>query len=66
MSRLEYSNALDKDMRDAVSKLESLGDKTRQRFEQDYNGEAWFAVWKGMTEPNPQTAATDQEDISLW
>lgn len=63
---IEPKNVLDKDVRDAVSKLESLGDKTRRRFEQDYNGEAWFAVWNGMTEADPQTAATDEEDISLW
>jgi hypothetical protein len=65
---IEPRNVLDKDMRDAVSKLESLGDDTKQRFEQDYNSEAWFAAWKAMTEPNthPQNATADQEDNSSW
>jgi ATP-dependent DNA helicase PIF1 len=68
---IEPRNVLDSDMRDAVSKLESLGDKTRQRFEQDYNREAWFAVWQAMTEstesnPHTQSVTADQQDTSFW
>jgi len=38
---IEPKNVLADDMRDAVLRLERLGDETRRRFERDYRRERW-------------------------
>jgi hypothetical protein len=53
-------------MREAVLKMEGLGDETRQRFEQDYKLERWFQDWHAMPESTPATEVADEEDTSLW
>jgi hypothetical protein len=63
---IEPKNVLDSDMRAAVVKLERLGDETRRRFERDHRHETWFQEWDAMPESDQDTAATDEEDASLW
>jgi hypothetical protein len=41
---------LDKDMREAILKLERWGEETRRRFEQDHGHESWFREWNTMTD----------------
>ena len=53
-------------MRDAVLKLERLGDKTRQRFERDHKHERWFQEWDAIPESTPATEVAGEEDTSLW
>ena len=61
---IEPKNVLDKDMRDAILKLERRGEETRRRFEQDHRSEPWFqeentstyyaiCLTCTMTPPNP-------------
>ncbi|KAM0258932.1 hypothetical protein ACHAQJ_003588 [Trichoderma viride] len=63
---IEPKNILDKTMRDAIGKLERLGDKTRESFERDYRHEGWFQDWKAM--PKSMSARKDAgtDDSSLW
>jgi hypothetical protein len=63
---IEPKNVLDKDMRDAILKLERRGEETRQRFELDHGHETWFQEWDSMAESAQATEATDEEDGSLW
>lgn len=59
--------ALDKDMRDAILKLERRGEETRRRYEQDHRNEPWFREWDAMAESAQATEAADEEeDASLW
>ena len=63
---IEPKNVLDKDMRDAIVRLERVGDETRRRFEQDHRHETWFQEWNAMGESTHAAEATDEEDVSLW
>ncbi|EAQ85303.1 predicted protein [Chaetomium globosum CBS 148.51] len=47
---IEPKNVLDKDMREAIVKLERQGEETRRRFEQDHRHESWFQEWDAMLE----------------
>ena len=53
-------------MREAVLRLEKLGDETRQSFERDYRHESWFQEWDAMVEASAATEAADEDDKSLW
>jgi hypothetical protein len=46
-------------MKDAVLKLESLGDETRRRFEWEHSRETWFGGWDAMPE-SARATETDQ------
>jgi hypothetical protein len=63
---IEPKNELDRDMRNAVLKLEALGDETRTRFERDHRHHGWFQDWDAMPEPtqNPEDASDDS--TTLW
>jgi hypothetical protein len=63
---IEPKNVLAEDMREAVLRLERLGDETRRRFEQGHRNEAWFQEWDAMPESAPATEAADVEDAGLW
>jgi hypothetical protein len=64
---IEPKNVLDKEMREAIVKLERRGDETRRRFEQDHRNEPWFREWDAMAEAAQATEAADEkEDASLW
>ncbi len=63
---IEPKNVLAEDMRDAVLRLERLGDETRRRFEQGHRNEAWFQEWDAMPESAPAIEAADVEDAGLW
>jgi hypothetical protein len=63
---IEPKNVLDKDMRDAILKLERRGEETRRRFEQDHGHESWLQEWNAMGESTHAAEATDEEDVSLW
>jgi hypothetical protein len=64
---IEPKNVLDKDMGDAILKLERRGEDTRRRFEQDHRNEPWFRGWDAMTESAQATEAADEEEgASLW
>jgi len=63
---IEPKNVLDQSIREAVLKLEKLGDATRERFEQDYRRESWFQDWDAMPESTLETEVGDEEDASLW
>jgi hypothetical protein len=63
---IEPKNVLDKDMRDAILKLERRGEETRRRFEQDHRNEPWFREWDAMAESAQATEAADEDDASLW
>src|SRR5438552_7310976 len=63
---IEPKNVLDRSMRDAVLKLERLGDETRQRFERDCRHERWFHDWDAMPESTSRTEVTDEEDGCVW
>jgi ATP-dependent DNA helicase PIF1 len=59
---IEPKNVLDKDMRDAILKLERRGEETRLRFEQDHRNETWFQEWNAMAEAAQATEAIEEED----
>ena len=63
---IEPKNVLDRAMREAVLKLERLGDETRQHFERDHRHERWFQDWNAISESTLATPVTDEEDTSLW
>ncbi|KAK3363994.1 hypothetical protein B0T25DRAFT_562974 [Lasiosphaeria hispida] len=63
---IEPKNVLDRDIRDAVLKLERLGDETRGRFEQDYRYKTWFQDWDAMLESISTSEIAEEEDSSLW
>ncbi|EAQ90120.1 predicted protein [Chaetomium globosum CBS 148.51] len=63
---IEPKNVLDKDMRDAILKLERQGEETRRRFEQDHRHEPWFQEWAAMPESGQGTETDDVEDAALW
>lgn len=63
---IEPKNVLDGDMKDAVLKLERLGDEIRQRFEQDHKHDWCFQDWHAMAESTRATEVADEEDTSLW
>jgi hypothetical protein len=63
---IEPKNVLDKDMRDAILKLERRGDETRRAFERDHRHETWFQEWNAMAESAQATEAVEKEDVSLW
>jgi len=54
-------------MRDAVIRLEKLGDKTKHGFERDYRHERWLQVWGGLLEFvfAAETKSGDEDDPSL-
>jgi len=62
---IEPKNVLDKDMREAVLKLERLGGETRACFERDHKHESWFQDWNTMAESSSAAEAAE-EDTSLW
>jgi ATP-dependent DNA helicase PIF1 len=64
---IEPKNVLDKNMREAILKLEKRGEESRRRFEQDHMHESWFQEWDAMAESAQATESGDQEqDASLW
>ncbi|EAQ84157.1 predicted protein [Chaetomium globosum CBS 148.51] len=63
---IEPKNVLDKDMREAILKLERRGEETRRRFEQDHRHESWFQEWAAMPESGQGTETDDVEDAALW
>jgi hypothetical protein len=63
---IEPKKVLDKEMRDAIVKLERRGDETRRRFERDHRHMTWFQEWDAMPETTQATDASDDEDASLW
>ena len=64
---IEPKNTLDGDMRQAVVRLEKLGDETRRRFERDHGDKSWFQDWYAMPESVPLAERDDEdEDGSLW
>lgn len=63
---IEPKNVLDGDIRDAVLKLEKLGEKTKQRFAREHNYEMWFQEWNAMPQSTSGTEIVDEEDASLW
>ncbi|EAQ83485.1 predicted protein [Chaetomium globosum CBS 148.51] len=63
---IEPKNVLDKDMREAILKLERRGEETRRRFEQDHRSEPWFQEWEAMPESGQGTETDDVEDAALW
>jgi ATP-dependent DNA helicase PIF1 len=65
---IEPKNMLGSDMRNAVLRLERLGDDTRQRFERDHAHERWFQEWDAMVEPNANAVVevADEDYPSLW
>jgi ATP-dependent DNA helicase PIF1 len=63
---IEPKNVLAEDMRDAVLRLERLGDQTRRRFERDHGHETWFREWDAMAESAQATGGGVEEDASLW
>ncbi|EAQ93239.1 predicted protein [Chaetomium globosum CBS 148.51] len=63
---IEPKNVLDKDMREAIVKLERRGEETRRRFEQDHRHESWFQEWDAMPESGQGTETDDVEDAALW
>ncbi|EAQ86138.1 predicted protein [Chaetomium globosum CBS 148.51] len=58
---IEPKNVLDKDMRDAILKLERQGEETRRRFEQDHRHEPWFQEWDAMPELAQAAEAADED-----
>jgi hypothetical protein len=58
---IEPKNVLDKDMREAILKLERRGEETRRRFEEDHRHESWFQEWDAMAESAQATEAADEE-----
>ncbi|AEO59421.1 hypothetical protein MYCTH_2307709 [Thermothelomyces thermophilus ATCC 42464] len=63
---IEPKNVLDKDMREAVLRLEKLGDESRRRFERNHRHETWFQEWDAMAESAQDAEAVDEDDASLW
>ncbi len=63
---IEPKNVLDEDIRDAVFKLERLGDATRAYFEREHRHKNWFQDWDSMPESMPATDTAEEEDGSLW
>jgi ATP-dependent DNA helicase PIF1 len=63
---IEPKNVLDSAMREAVAKLERLGDETRRRFERDNRYKGWFQDWDATPESTTATEVGDEEDSSLW
>ncbi len=63
---IEPPNVLDSGMRDAVAKLERLGDETRRHFEGGHRRETWFQKWQAMPESVLAPEAADVENAELW
>jgi hypothetical protein len=63
---IEPKNVLDKDMREAIVKLERRSEETRRRFEEDHRHDSWFREWDTMPDSAQATDAGDEEDASLW
>jgi ATP-dependent DNA helicase PIF1 len=63
---IEPKNVLDKEMRDAILKLERRGEETRRRFEEGHRHEPWLQEWDAMAESAQATEAVDEEDAPLW
>ncbi|KAL6406058.1 hypothetical protein AUP68_10619 [Ilyonectria robusta] len=63
---IEPKNVLDGQMREAVYKLERLGDETRQRFERDHTHESWFQDWDAIPDSTSVTEVDEEDDTSLW
>ncbi len=61
---IEPKNVLAEDMRDAVLRLERLGDETGRRFERDHGHEMWFREWDAMAESAQATEAGVEEEAS--
>jgi ATP-dependent DNA helicase PIF1 len=59
---IEPKNVLDKDMRDAILKLERRDEETRQRFEREHSHKTWFQEWNAMAEAAQATEAIEEED----
>ena len=57
---------LDKDMRDAILKLERRAEETKRRFETDHRHESWFREWDAMPESGQGTETDDVEDAAPW
>jgi len=63
---IEPKNMLDRDMRNAVLRLEKIGEETRRRFERDRRRENWFQDWDAMPETTRGAdASEDEQDTSL-
>jgi hypothetical protein len=63
---IEPKNVLDKDMREAVVRLESLGDVTRRCFERDHGHKSWFRDWNAMPESTSAAEIANEDEASLW
>jgi hypothetical protein len=59
---IEPKNVLDKDMRDAILKLERRGEETRRRFEENHRHEPWFQEWDVMPESAQAAEAADEDE----
>jgi hypothetical protein len=59
---IEPKNVLDKDMRDAILKLERRDEDTRRRFEREHSHKTWFQEWNAMAEAAQATEAIEEED----
>ncbi len=54
---------IDSGIKDAVAKLEKLGDETRRAFEAGHRHEAWFQKWQSMPESAPAAEAGDKRTL---
>ena len=48
-------------MRQAVLRLEKLGDESRRRFERDQGQKSWFRDWDAMPESSPVAEVDDEK-----
>ena len=53
-------------MRNAVLKLEMLGDEARRQFERGHWHRGWFRDWDAMPEHIQTPEDADDEDTTLW
>ena len=58
---------MDRDIRDAVLRLERIGEETRRCFKRDYRCDSWFEDWDAMPETTRGAdALEDKKRIRLW
>ncbi|KAK0710680.1 hypothetical protein B0H67DRAFT_554777 [Lasiosphaeris hirsuta] len=62
---IEPKNMLDRDMRNAVLRLERIGEETRRRFERDHRRESWFQDWDSMPESTGGADPSEDEEGHL-
>lgn len=51
---------LSEDMREAILRLDRLGEGTKRPFERDYGNESWFEEWDAMVESIQAVGAVDE------